>query len=83
MKAAFPILSDPTSGEEAPGLAFNTISLARESREAGDTVAVDLVGAGPRSPVDPGKSPHHANGLYNDVRELVTLRKGQRYDAGV
>jgi hypothetical protein len=83
MKAAFPILSDPTSGEEAPGLAFNTLALARESREAGDTVAVDLVGAGTRWPAEPDQPPQHANGLYNDVRELVTLRTGQRYDAGV
>lgn len=33
MKAAFPILSDPTSGEKAPVLAFNTLSLARRSRQ--------------------------------------------------
>ena len=71
MKTAILILSDPKSGEEALGRAFNALALARESREAGDEVAIEFVGAGTRWPAELAKPSHHANELYNDVRELV------------
>lgn len=71
MKTAIIILSDPKSGEEALGRAFNALALAQESRAAGDEVAVEFVGAGTRWPAELSKLSHPANGLYNAVRESV------------
>ncbi|MBC8011158.1 MAG: DsrE family protein [Burkholderiales bacterium] len=71
MKTAIIILSDPKSGEEALGRAFNALALARESRAAGDEVAVEFAGAGTRWPAELTKLSHPANGLYNEVRDLV------------
>ncbi len=71
MKTAIIILSDPKSGEEALGRAFNALALAHESRAAGDEVKIEFVGAGTRWPAELTKLSHPANGLYNQVRDLV------------
>lgn len=72
MKTAIIILSDPKSGsDEALGRAFNALALARESRAAGDEVAIEFVGAGTRWPAELTRLAHPANALFNEVRDLV------------
>jgi hypothetical protein len=71
MKTAIILLSDPQSGDEALGRAFNALALARECREAGDEVAVEFVGAGTRWPAELSKLSHPANALFNAVRESI------------
>jgi hypothetical protein len=71
MKTAIIILSDPKAGEEALGRAFSALALAHESRAAGDQVAIEFTGAGTRWPAELSKLSHPANGLYNEVRDLV------------
>lgn len=71
MKIAVIILSDPKSGEEALGRAFNALALARESREAGDEVAIEFIGAGTRWPAELSRLAHPAHGLFDAVRDLV------------
>lgn len=71
MKTAIIILSDPQTGDEALGRAFNALSLAHESVAAGDQVEVTFVGAGTRWPGVLSQLSHPANGLYNAVREVI------------
>lgn len=71
MKTAILLLSDPKSGDEALGRAFNALAFARECREAGDEVAIEFVGAGTRWPAELAKLSHPAHGLYDSVRECV------------
>lgn len=71
MKLAIIILSDPKSGEEALGRAFNALATAHEALQAGDEVEIVFNGAGTRWPEELSKLSHPANGLYNLVREAV------------
>lgn len=71
MKTAILIFSDPKSGEEALGRAFNALGLARESALAGDDVAIEFVGAGTRWLGEVAKLDHPLHGLFQSVREHV------------
>ena len=71
MKIAISIISDPKAGEEALARVFNALSLAAESRAAGDQVEVSFIGTGTRWPAELAKLGHPANELYNEVREVI------------
>lgn len=71
MKTAVIIISDPQAGEEALARLFNALALAAESKRAGDEVEVAFIGTGTRWPAELSKITHPANGIYNEVRELV------------
>lgn len=71
MKTAIIIISDPQSGEEAFARAFHALALASESKRAGDQVEIGFTGTGTRWPAELSKISHPANGVYNEVRELV------------
>jgi hypothetical protein len=72
MKLAIIILSDPKSGDEALGRAFNGLALAAEAQARGDEVNIVFAGAGTRWPKEITKPSHPANALYNAVRPSVT-----------
>lgn len=71
MKLAIIITSDPNSGEEALGRAFNALALAAESQSNGDEVNVAFVGAGTRWPAELIRLSHPANQLYNTVQPSI------------
>ncbi|MBK1817983.1 DsrE family protein [Luteolibacter yonseiensis] len=71
MKTAIIIISDPKAGEEAFARAFNALALASESKRAGDEVEVAFIGTGTRWPAELAKITNPANGLYNEVRDVV------------
>ena len=71
MKTAIIIISDPKAGEEALGRAFNALVVAAEGKTAGDEVEISFTGTGTRWPAELSKVTHPANGLYNEVRELI------------
>ena len=71
MKLAIIITSDPKSGEEALGRAFNALALAAVAQAQGDEVNIVFVGTGTRWPAELTKLSHPANGLYNSVRPAI------------
>jgi hypothetical protein len=71
MKLAVIIISDPKSGEEALARVFNGLAVAAEAKQAGDEIELSFIGTGTRWPAELTKVSHPANGLYNEVRELV------------
>ena len=71
MKIAVIIISDPKAGEEALARVFNGLAVAAEAKKAGDEVEVSFMGTCPRWPAELTKVTHPANGLYNEVLELV------------
>jgi len=71
MKTAIIIISDPKAGEEALARVFNALAVAAEGKQAGDEVEVSFIGTGTRWPAELSKVAHPANGLYNEVRDLV------------
>lgn len=71
MKTAVIIISDPKAGEEALARVFNALAVAAEGKQAGDEVEVSFIGTGTRWPAELTKITHPANGLYNEVRDLV------------
>ena len=71
MKLAVIITSDPKSGEDAFGRAFQGMALASESKRAGDEVDIVFAGAGTRWPAEMSKIDHPLNSLYSTVRETV------------
>ena len=71
MKIAIIILSDPKSGEEALGRAFNALAVAQEALQRSDQVEIIFNGAGTRWPEELAKLSHPANALYNSVRDAV------------
>lgn len=71
MKIAVIITSDPRSGEEALGRAFNGLALAAEAAGREDQVEVVFAGAGTRWPAELSKSAHPAHGLFESVRPVV------------
>ncbi|MEO5913886.1 MAG: hypothetical protein ABIS50_06610 [Luteolibacter sp.] len=71
MKTAIIIISDPKAGEEAFARAFNALAVASEGKRAGDEVEISFIGTGTRWPAELSKVTNPANGLYNEVRELV------------
>ncbi|MGL4398876.1 MAG: hypothetical protein ACRCXD_03325 [Luteolibacter sp.] len=71
MKLAVIIISDPKSGEEALARVFNGLAVAVEAKQAGDEIELSFIGTGTRWPAELTKISHPANGLYNEVRELV------------
>lgn len=72
MKLAVIIMSDPKTGEEALGRAFNGLATAAEGVAAGDEVEIVFQGTGVRWPEVLTKVDHPANELYNAVRANVT-----------
>lgn len=72
MKLAIIITSDPRTGEEALGRAFNALALAAEAQTKGDQVNIVFVGTGTRWPAEFTKLTHPASGLYNAVRPSIT-----------
>jgi len=72
MKLAIIITSDPKSGEEALGRAFNGLAVAEEAQDNNDEVNVVFVGTGTRWPAEFSKPTHPAHGLYNTVRPVIT-----------
>ena len=71
MKTAIIIISDPKAGEEAFARAFNAMAVAAEGKRAGDEVELSFIGTGTRWPAELSKITNPANGLYNEVRDLV------------
>lgn len=71
MKLAIIILSDPKTGEEALGRAFNALATADEALQAGDEVEIVFNGAGTRWPEELTKPSHPAHRLYQGVRQAV------------
>jgi hypothetical protein len=71
MKLSVIIISDPKAGEEALARVFNGLAVAAEAKKAGDEVELSFIGTGTRWPAELTKITHPANGLYNEVRELV------------
>ncbi len=71
MKTAIVIISDPKAGEEAFARAFNALAIAAEGKREGDQVEISFIGTGTRWPAELSKITNPANGLYNEVRELV------------
>lgn len=72
MNTAVLIASDPNAGsDESLGRLRNALSLANESRLAGDTVEIGFIGAGTRWPAVASQLGHPANEAYNRVRDLV------------
>lgn len=71
MKIAIVIISNPKAGEEAFARAFNALALASESKRTGDPVEISFIGTGTRWPAELSKITNPANGLYNEVRDLV------------
>ena len=71
MKFTVFVLSDPRSGEEALGRAFNGLAFAAEAHASGDDVAIVFLGAGTRWPAELVKLGHPARELYDAVRPLV------------
>lgn len=71
MKAAIVILSDPKSGEEALGRAFNGLGTAFELKQRGDEVTIIFQGAGTRWAAALAKKDHPLNGLYNLVKDKI------------
>jgi hypothetical protein len=71
MKIAIIILSDPKSGDEALGRAFNALAVAQEALQRSDQVEIIFNGAGTRWPEELAKLSHPANALYNSVRDAV------------
>lgn len=71
MKLAIIIISDPKSGEEALARVFNGLAVAAEAKQAGDEIELSFIGTGTRWPAELSQLTHPANGLYNEVRELV------------
>ena len=72
MKLAIIITSDPKSGEEALGRAFNALALAAEAQGKNDEVNVVFAGTGVRWPAELSKPTHPAHGLYDAVRPVIT-----------
>lgn len=71
MKTAIFVMSDPKSGEEALGRAFNALGLAAEALGHEDDVHVVFAGAGTRWPAELAKVGHPAHALYDAVRPAV------------
>ncbi len=71
MKIAIIIISDPKGGEEALARVFNALSLAAESKKAGDELAVIFTGTGTRWPEELAKLSHPANGIYQAIQENI------------
>ena len=72
MKTAVIIISDPSTGsDEALGRFRNGLVLARDSRDAGDTVELSFIGAGTRWPAVARELGHPAQAQYDGVRDLV------------
>jgi hypothetical protein len=71
MKTAIIIISDPQAGEEAFARAFNALALASECKREGDDVEVAFIGTGTRWPSELTKITNPANGLYNEVRDVI------------
>ena len=71
MKIAIAITSDPQSGDDALGRAFQGLALAAEARQQGDEVEIVFLGAGTRWPAAASKLGHPLNGLFDSVRPAV------------
>lgn len=71
MKLAIAITSDPNSGDDGLGRAFQGLALAAEGKKHGDQVEVVFVGAGTRWPAVASKLGHPLHGLYQAVRDSV------------
>jgi hypothetical protein len=69
-KVAIVILAD-TKTEEGLGRAYNALMTAKEFRDAGDSAAVYLDGAGTRWAAELAKPDHIAHSLYEDVKSLI------------
>lgn len=68
MKLAVILVSDPNSGEEALGRAFNAMALAAQASSLGDEVEIVFVGTGTRWPAALSQLDHPAHALYEAVR---------------
>ncbi len=71
MKLAIIITSDPKSGEEALGRAFNALALAADADRRGEEVEVVFAGTGTRWPKELTRLDHPAHALYESVRGVV------------
>lgn len=72
MKTAIIIIADANANtDDTNGRAFNALTLALESKQQGDEVAVVFIGAGTRWPAALSKVSHPFHGLYNEVRDIV------------
>ena len=70
-KTAIVILSDPTTGEESLGRAFNALAVAHELDAAGNDVVVHFSGTGTRWPEVLTDPTHPLHGLFEAVRHTV------------
>ena len=71
MKLALAITSDPKSGDDGLGRAFQGLALAAEAQQHGDQVDIVFVGPGTRWPAEATKLGHPLRGLYEAVRGSV------------
>ncbi|MFN3242104.1 MAG: DsrE family protein [Planctomycetota bacterium] len=71
MKLAIVITSDPKTGEDGFGRAFQGMALAAEAKAAGDEVDIVFVGPGTRWPGELQQFDHPLNELYSNVRDRV------------
>ena len=72
MKTAIIIIADANANtDDTNGRAFNALTLALESKQQGDEVAIVFIGAGTRWPAALSKVSHPFHGLYNEVRDVV------------
>lgn len=71
MKLAIAITSDPQSGDDGLGRAFQGLALAAEAKQHGDQVDIVFIGPGTRWPAVASKLGHPLHGLYNAVRPAV------------
>ncbi|MCC6671469.1 MAG: DsrE family protein [Planctomycetes bacterium] len=71
MKLAIAISSDPKSGDDGLGRAFQGLALAAEAQQHGDQVDVVFIGPGTRWPAVASKLGHPLHDLYHAVRTAV------------
>lgn len=72
MKTAIIIIADAAANtDDTNGRAFNALTLALESKQKEDEVAVVFIGAGTRWPEALSRPPHPFHELYNEVRDVI------------
>jgi len=71
MKTAIVILSDPRTGEEALGRAFNALAVALDYKRHGDEVKILFQGTGTRWIAELSKADNPLNGLFEAVKETI------------
>ena len=73
MKTAIIILSDPKTGEEAFGRAFNGLASAYDYKQKGDDVTILFQGTGTRWPAELSKSKNPAHELFEAVKDKIAV----------